>query len=333
MTENTKQFHEDMDSLHILPLNILPLRHRHLLRTRMLKNSRMEGVVEVLSGEETGGGQIYPYQLDSTYVFVGDDREDLPILKKLSALPSYDVYSLRIELRDMNIDVNKVEHLKLSPGKKEELAGYMTQFTRPLMKAVYGDGVSGQDNVNDVLGMLTDPDMVTARANLDKISRALRMPVSAIPSFLERYGDIYLSLSYYQQALDRNMEALNILMDELERIKKTGTHYALQETCSTIRNGLLGIVTEVTNIIGVFKSQTVQMWEQVSADRFQETADHITSYHTRLGAALCLIDVKLRTWQTRFPHPTVGNMNQRASFLISDIKPGLEKQVPIQMAS
>lgn len=337
MTEDNDQLHEDMDALHILPLSIIPLRHRRLRRARMIKNSRMEGVLEVFSGEETGSGQIYPYQLDSTYVFQGDDRDDLPIIETLGALPSYDVYSLRIELRELDIDVDEIENLKLSPDKQEELAGYMTQFTRPLMKAVYGDGVTEQDSVDDILGMLTDPDMEMARANLERISKALRMPVSGIPRFLEHYGDIYLSLSYYQHVLDRNMVMLDVLLEDLERIQKKGTQlqgqYALQETCSTIRNGLLNIVTQVTNIMDVFKSQTVHMWENISADRFRETADRVTSYHIRLGAALCLIDVKMRTWHTRFPHSAVGSMNQRASFLMSDMKPGLERQMLTQKAS
>lgn len=337
MTEDIDQLHEDMDSLHILPLSIMPLKHRRLLRARMIKNSRMEGVLEVFSGEETGSGQIYPYQLDSTYVFEGDDRNDLPIIEKLGALPSYDVYSLRIELRELNIDVDNFEHLTLSPGKQEELAGYMTQFTRPLMKAVYGDSVAAQDSVHDILGMLTDPDMETARANLDRISKALRMPVSHIPRFLERYGDIYLSLAYYQHVLDRNMETLDFLLEDLDRIQKKGTHLqgqsGLHETCSTIRNGLINIVTQVTNIMDVFKSQTVQMWENISADWFRETADRITNYHTRLGGALCLIDVKMRTWHARFPHSGVGSLNQRASFLMTDIKPGLEKQEITRKAS
>lgn len=330
MTHSNQRTLDDRDSLHILPLGIMPLRHRRLLRARMIKNSRMEGVVELFSGADTGSGQIYPQHLDSTYVFEGDDRDDLPIVEKLGVLPSYDVYSLRIELRDLGIEIDDLAHLQLSPAKKNELADYMALFTRPLLKAVYGASVKGRRNVDDILGLLTDPDMEAARANLERISHALHMPVTQIPRFLERYGDIYLSLSYYQHVLDRNMEAMDILLEDLERLRNRRNmmqgHFALQQTCSTIQGALLSIVTQVTNILDVFKSQTVQMWEHISAEKFQETADRITDYHVRLGGALCLVDVKMRTWTAKFPNPEIGSLNQRANFLMSDIKPGLERQ-------
>lgn len=63
-------------------------------------------------------------------------------MRKLGELPSYDVYSLRIALRQQGIDVNDVESLKLSEGKARELKDYMTTFTRPLIMEIYGDSDS-----------------------------------------------------------------------------------------------------------------------------------------------------------------------------------------------
>ena len=46
----------DRDSLHILPLSMISLETRGLQRARMIKNSRLESVVELFEGEEIGSG-------------------------------------------------------------------------------------------------------------------------------------------------------------------------------------------------------------------------------------------------------------------------------------
>ena len=73
-----------------------------------------------------------------------DDRDDdLHILECVTKLHSFDVYSLRIRLRDANIKVRESEYLSLSENKKSELTDYMKVFTMPLIKQVYG-----QDDVS-----------------------------------------------------------------------------------------------------------------------------------------------------------------------------------------
>ena len=46
----------DRDSLHILPLSMIPRETRGLQRARMIKNNRLESMVELFEGEEIGSG-------------------------------------------------------------------------------------------------------------------------------------------------------------------------------------------------------------------------------------------------------------------------------------
>ena len=48
----------DRDSLHVLPLCIVPLETHALQRTRMIKNAQLESVIEMFEGKSTGSGQI-----------------------------------------------------------------------------------------------------------------------------------------------------------------------------------------------------------------------------------------------------------------------------------
>ena len=60
---------------------------------------------------------------------MADPPADMTMLQKVSNLPSYDVFSLRISLRELDIKVNDVTALRLSDSINSELTTYMTDFT------------------------------------------------------------------------------------------------------------------------------------------------------------------------------------------------------------
>jgi hypothetical protein len=66
---------------------------------------------------------------EETYQF----KDDLEILEHMEHLHSYDVYSLRIELRRLGISIADQDGLQLSERKAKELTSYMTEFTKPLV--------------------------------------------------------------------------------------------------------------------------------------------------------------------------------------------------------
>ena len=52
----TDEFNEN-DALHILPLSNIPLQIRALRETRLIKNAKLEGVIELYSDAATGSAQ------------------------------------------------------------------------------------------------------------------------------------------------------------------------------------------------------------------------------------------------------------------------------------
>ena len=93
-----------MDSLFVLPLDIIPFQTEGLLRSKLIKNHHLLGVIELFSERETGSGQISVEDLhDHFHWKEGLAHPDLKILSKLAPLPSYDVYSLRRSMRQLGI--------------------------------------------------------------------------------------------------------------------------------------------------------------------------------------------------------------------------------------
>src|SRR5215468_4798515 len=103
LLQRTQDAHKD--ALHILPLSSIPLSTAGLQKWQMMKNARLDSVIQVYSVDKRTHGQIPIHELGKYF----DDREsllkDIPILKKLAQLHSFDVYTLRIQLRRLGIPV------------------------------------------------------------------------------------------------------------------------------------------------------------------------------------------------------------------------------------
>ncbi len=212
----------ELDSLHILPLSIIPLRTGGMRKARLIKNARLEGVIEVFSGPGIGSGQISPSSLHDVFQRKECNSQDFMIVEKLGALASYDTYSLRIQLRQMGLKVDDHVSLRLSDQKTRELTAYMAVFTRPLMTAIYGSAIKEIDKSSDLRKVFTDPDQKHAKDNLFKLADKLNLSIMEIPNFLADYGDVYLSLAYYQKCLDTiilEIESFMIIVLELKNIK------------------------------------------------------------------------------------------------------------------
>lgn len=91
----------NLDALHILPLAFIPLETRAIRRALLIKNARLDSVVELLDDVQTGSGQIEIEDLVKEFGWpTSPPHPDLKLLRRLGQLSSYDVLSLRITLRE-----------------------------------------------------------------------------------------------------------------------------------------------------------------------------------------------------------------------------------------
>ncbi len=324
----------DHDSLHVLPLSMIPLRVKALQKTRLIKNARLEGAVELYSGGATGRGLVSPKALERVFDFSGDRAIDLEIVKKLAVLPSYDVYSLRVGLRELNIPIDDVESLKLSDEMAQSLLAHMTAFTRPLILKIYGDANMTTGSFRDVLTLFTDPNADVARNNLRELAKSLDIQLMQIPKFLEDYADVYLSLSFYQKCHDDSRADLeDFLSDMYELAHSPGLahHAAATRDIESVASKIRGLHRNVAHVVELFRVRTEGMWQDISPERYRRVSQMVATHQEKIGANLCALSVKLDAWKQKAPASWSSDVTEKVSFVTREIGYGLQGLSTLQL--
>jgi hypothetical protein len=320
----------DRDSLHVLPLSIIPLQTPALTRARMIKNVRLESVVELFADSDTGSGQVDIEDLPCAFGWSeARVHADLRVIRRLALLPSFDMYSLRILLREHGIPINDCAALRLSARKNAQLTEYMTRFTRPLIQHVYGAAGEGSiHSFEDLVALFRDPDVEMALGKLKIMAARLGIRPDQVPRFLEDYGDICLSLSYYRHALD-GIEPMVAGFEEA--IGQLRAHWQLRKdarlmkTCTMIEEVLKRVMATLRGRFARFDSCTADLWSNVTAEQFRKVRDLIASDHTTIGGVLCALTVKMDAWSRMFPSKEAGGPMKRADFILTEMRPGFAR--------
>ncbi|NQW08328.1 MAG: hypothetical protein HQ481_00405 [Alphaproteobacteria bacterium] len=325
----------DRDSLHTMPLSIVPLRLAALGRARLIKTARLESQLEMFRGGGTGAGLI---DINDLADFVQADKEDIEadieILHQLADLNSFDVFSLRNSLRDLKIDVRQASDLKLSPEMEGQLTEYMKSFTRPLVANVFGATNDNVENSGQIINMFINIDRKVALENMRKIAEMMGITMADIPDFLEKYGDIYLSLSYFRRCLDEIVPTFDLFTKWMDELRETmlRDNAQLMKQCDFVNEELNGLLSSLTGRFESFDRNSQTFWDNISMDSFQRLHSLITSHHETIGGVLCGLTVKLDSWEEKFPTRS-GNPYKRAEFIQSEMAPGLEQLKKIEASA
>lgn len=317
---------DDRDTLHTLALAIMPLKRPTLKRARMIKNSQLESVIELY--RDQGSAQIDVEKLPNQYNPDKLPAEDFELIRRLSLMPSFDVYSLRVAVRELGITVEDSAGLKLSPAKVKELSAYMKSFTRPLMLQIYGESEGDVESFEDVISLFRDPDMQKARHRLTVMASKLGIDILTIPRFLEDYADIFMSLSYYKQCLDDVTPNVYEFFESLKDLRKNfqmRSNTQLMVACKELETTFTELLTSVTGRLESFDRHTKDMWDNLSAERFRRIEAVIKTFHLMMGGILCALTVKMDAWKALFPSPRAGAPGRRGDFILNEMRYGLKK--------
>ena len=324
----------DRDSLHVLPLSDIPLETPGLAQARMIKNVRLESVIEMFADNDAGSGQLGIEDLPQEFGWdVYDPPRDFIILRTLGLLPSYDVYSLRLSLRDHEIQVDSVDALKLSQEKNQQLSAYMKEFTRPLISQIYGSDDMEIHDFADVIKLFRDPDVKKALEKLKIMAEKLEIKPDQIPRFMEDYGDIFLSLSYYRSCLDDIEPIITEFIGSLDMLRNNyqfKNDINLMNTIDMMESVFNNLMVNITGRFENFERGTKHMWDKISAERFRRVEKLITSYHITIGGVLCALSVKMHAWDRLFPNADTGGPGRRAEFIMSEMRQGIEKMQKVE---
>ncbi len=326
-TEEQDQIEADMDSMHILPLSIIPLQTPGLRRARLIKNVRLESMVELFRDASGGSGQIDTSELSNTFGWPKNGRHpDERMIAALSELHSFDVYSLRIQLRKLGIKVEQSNRLKLSETKRGDLMQYMNVFTLPLLQQIYNTAESSVDNMDELVSKYSTPDKKEALENLKLMANKLHIELQEVPNFLEEYADIYLSIAYGKDCLNSLIPQILMFEESMEELKENyelRNDVRLMRSIDFIKDSITDVTASVVSRFESFDNSSNSMWEDITAESFETVKKMIRSHHVSVGAILCGLSVKMNGWQHNLA--AGRGLVRRADFVRSDMMQGMEK--------
>jgi hypothetical protein len=318
-----------VDALDVLPLGIMPLQTRSLRQARLVKTMRLESVVELYGGRNSGAGLIDIDRLGGLFSWEDARKHpDLELIRQVASLPSYDVYSLRIALRNLGIAPTSSSYLHLSEAKKRELQAYMRSFTRPLMQQVFGGGAAAHlQDFNQLLGLFRQDDKSEALRNLRLMAERLRIGLGEVPRFVENYGDTFLSLAYFRQELDGLVPQIRHFLDDLQTLKKLqrfAQDITFQRAAGEIEETLRRVIRSLVGRFNAFEIYSRTMWSDINQDSFRRLSELISDHHSSVGGVICGLTVKMRGWDKAFGGVSArrGTIGQ-GEFVLTDFLPGL----------
>ncbi len=137
-----------------------------------------------------------------------------------------------------------------------------------------------------------------------------------------------MSLSYYRQCLDLIVpiiEGFVAALDDMRNSVQFKDNVNLMNTCDMMESTFEGLKTTITDYLESFERESMDLWDDISAEHFKKVEDLIRGYHTFIGGVLCALSVKMGAWSKLFPHRRAGGLPKCAEFILSEMKLGIEK--------
>lgn len=316
------------DSMNILPLAMIPLATPGLRKASLVKNAQMETALEIFHDEQAGSGQVDPARLEDVFPANRAELElDRTKIGALSALNSFDVYSLRLGLKRLGIEVTDPHYLDLSGPTKDHLQSYMQQFTAPLLQHVYGHHNADIKGIDDLIDAWKKPDHEEALKNLKTMSEKLRIQLQEIPRFLEEYTDLFMSIAYFRQKMDHTSNEVRKFSQWCEAIYKNPylqEDQSLISGCKAVEQTLTAIVENMQAQLEELQEKFSEFWTNINSESFEQMKSLVTANHETMGGVLCGLSVKMDHWDKYFHSGNDNSLpHKRADFIMSEIVPGL----------
>jgi len=321
-SKDGKEHVSDRDAFDTLSLSMISLSSESLKAARLVKNSHMETMVELHNDPVSGSLQIRPQDVAASFPGSNDDQA---IISKLARLNSYDVYSLRNSLKQLGIDVD-TRALELSDAMKRRLDQYSVEFTRPLVRNIFGDGNDDMNNNEGLLRIFRDPDVARVRSRLKLMAEKTGIPVEEIPAFLRNYSDLFLSVAYYRYTFESLAPDIGRFLSWLEELKTQREVIASPlavASCKKAEESVKFLSTSIGDRLALFNAGFELFWSDMNRKSFERLRRKIEDNHVGMGAAMCGLLVKMRAWSNAFPNNS-GVPSMRLKYLLVML-PGLER--------
>jgi hypothetical protein len=285
---------------------------------RIIKNMRLETVVELFAGA-TGSGQATIKSIAKGFEL--GSGNDLSLLRLLEALPSFDAYCLRINLRSSNFGVP--QEFERSGWQADRLCASMSEFIRPLAEELGCPETAS--NYGEMLKRLHACE--ATRNSLQTFAARLGSDGDKVTAFLEDYADTNLSLGFYRQCLDQMMPSIEELLHSVRDLRsgcQTRGDGLLPTTLNMVESTVNQMIADVTGRIESFERSTQGIWITMTPERLSKFPGVCRDYQASTAGVLCALAVKMARWVQNFPARSSGAPVKRASFIMSEMRQGMQ---------
>jgi len=313
------------DAIDKLPLASMPLTSNALKGARLIKNARMETTVELHNDSLSGSLQVAPESIGD---FMQTTPRDQAIINSLASLHSFDVYSLRTNLKKLGVEVEDAEALELSDDMKEGLSIYSMEFVRPLVDKIFGQGRDDLHTAEGLQQIFRDPDMARAKENLKVMAERTGIPLAEIPKFLEEYSDVFLSVAYYRygfESVGPDVERFLVWLRDLRAHRDTAASPKVAAQCKEVEDAMRFLANSIRERLSQFQTGFETFWKNINRESFLLMRKQIEENHASMGAVLCGLIVKMHLWKKTFPDNNIGGPSTRIKFVLTELEPGLLK--------
>jgi hypothetical protein len=321
--KSVKKANADKDAIDTLPLSDIPLTSNTLKNTKLKKNARMETTVEIYSDPLSGSLQISPHALAD---FMTVSPLDQNIINSLAGLHSFDVYSLRSNLKRLGVEPTDIDALELSDDMKDRLADYCLGFIRPLVEKIFGQGRADLDNKDALQNILRDPNIARVRENLKVMSEKTGIPIEDIPNFFKEYSDVFLSVAYYRysfESVGKDIDRFLSWVSEVQSHRDVSSSPKTLAQCRQVATAMRFLAGSIRERLDQFQSSFEKFWADINADSFRHLRRQVEENHASMGSVLCGLVVKISLWKKEFPDNAKGSPATRAKFVVTELEPGI----------
>lgn len=327
-----KNSNADKDAIDVLPLGSIALASNALKNAKLVKNARLETAIELYNDPLTGSLQITP---DTISDFMEASPRDQEIINSLAKLHSFDVYSLRANLKHLGVEVKDADALELSPDMKEKLAAYNLEFIRPLVNQIFG---SDREDLSKggLTAILRDSDITRVKENLRIIAEKTGIPLTDIPRFLEEYGKVFLSVAYYRYSFETvgpDIDRFFAWMRAVKGLREVATSPKTLNQCKQVEDTMSFINNSIRERLIAFQKSFEVFWKDINRASFLHMRRQIEENHSSMGVVLCGLVVKMTAWKKEFPDNEVGGPATRTKFLVAELEPGLARLRELETAA
>ena len=304
----------EINSLDELSLDRLPVAHAALRKARIVKNSRLKSVIELYRDRSTGSGH---YEVSDLPAMLGipSAHADILLLRWVAMLPTFDIASVRLLLRDVGALTEKDVPLP------DDAA--IHQYIAPVLRCATEDGTALSRAELDAA--LMDPNG-RGREIMQRLMQLVALRPDETVRFVRDSIDTYAAFGLYARALKEQRRRITQLLDAVRSLaaepqvrKDKMMLTALAEIPATFPE----LLSAAERRVGAAEKVIAMSWEKSAGAPLRAHQRQIREVQVLVGYLLAGIEAKLNAWRAAFPPEIQGNVAKRVNFLSLEMAQGL----------